>query len=158
MKKSLWILVCLMLSLTGVAQERKFSPEKFEADLEAFITKEAKLNESEAAKFFPLFREMHQKQRSIYMKMRNYGKEKPATADACAAAIRNRDKLNMELSQLEQTYHKKMMQVVSPSKVYDAIRAESNFHRQMMKGWQMPRPNGWQMPRGGMQRPRGKRP
>lgn len=150
MKKSLLILVCLMLALTGMAQEQKFSPEKFEADMEAFITKEAKFSESEAAKFFPLFREMHQKQRGLYTKMRNYGKEKPATDDACAAAIRERDKLNIEKIQLEQTYHKKMMQVVSPSKVYDAIRAENKFHRQMMKGWQ--RTNG------GVQRPRGKRP
>jgi hypothetical protein len=150
MKKSFLILACLMLAMTGMAQEQKFSPEKFEADMEAFITKEAKFNENEAAKFFPLFKEMHQKQRGLYTKMRNYGKEKPATDDACAAAIRERDKLNMELRQLEQTYHKKMMQVVSPSKVYDAIRAENKFHRQMMKGWQRPK--------GGMQRPRGKRP
>jgi hypothetical protein len=150
MKKSFLILACLMLAMTGMAQEQKFSPEKFEADMEAFITKEAKFNENEAAKFFPLFKEMHQKQRGLYTKMRNYGKEKPATDDACAAAIRERDKLNMELRQLEQTYHKKMMQVVPPSKVYDAIRAENKFHRQMMKGWQRPK--------GGMQRPRGKRP
>jgi hypothetical protein len=150
MKKSFLILACLMLAMTGMAQEQKFSPEKFEADMEAFITKEAKFNENEAAKFFSLFKEMHQKQRGLYTKMRNYGKEKPATDDACAAAIRERDKLNMELRQLEQTYHKKMMQVVSPSKVYDAIRAENKFHRQMMKGWQRPK--------GGMQRPRGKRP
>ena len=150
MKKSFLILACLMLAMTGMAQEQKFSPEKFEADMEAFITKEAKFNENEAAKLFPLFKEMHQKQRGLYTKMRNYGKEKPATDDACAAAIRERDKLNMELRQLEQTYHKKMMLVVSPSKVYDAIRAENKFHRQMMKGWQRPK--------GGMQRPRGKRP
>jgi hypothetical protein len=150
MKKSFLILACLMLAMTGMAQEQKFSPEKFEADMEAFITKEAKFNENEAAKFFPLFKEMNQKQRGLYTKMRNDGKEKPATDDACAAAIRERDKLNMELRQLEQTYHKKMMQVVSPSKVYDAIRAENKFHRQMMKGWQRPK--------GGMQRPRGKRP
>ena len=78
MKKSFLILACLMLAMTGMAQEQKFSPEKFEADMEAFITKEAKFNENEAAKFFPLFKEMHQKQRGLYTKMRNYGKEKPA--------------------------------------------------------------------------------
>ena len=142
MKKSFLILACLMLAMTGMAQEQKFSPEKFEADMEAFITKEAKFNENEAAKFFPLFKEMHQKQRGLYTKMRNYGKEKPATDDACAAAIRERDKLNMELRQLEQTYHKKMMKVVPASKVFDAIRAENDFHRNMMKGFQHGRPNG----------------
>jgi len=68
--------------------------------------------------------------------MRDGGKEKPATEEGCAAAIRERDKLDIELKQLEQSYHKKMMQVLPASKVYDAIRAESQFHRRMMKGWQ----------------------
>jgi hypothetical protein len=34
------------------------------------------------------------------------------------------------------------MKVVPASKVFDAIRAENDFHRNMMKGFQHRRPNG----------------
>lgn len=140
MKKSILFLVCLMISVAIMAQDKKFSPEKFEADLESFIKKEAKLTETEASKFFPLFREMHQKQRGIFKKMRAIGKEKPANEEGYAAAIRERDKLDIEHKQLEQCYHKKMIQVIPASKVYAAIKAEECFHRQMMKGWQGQKP------------------
>ena len=126
----------LMLFVVCMAQERKFSPEKFEADLAAFITKEAKLSNDEADKFFPLMREMHQKQRCIYKKMRAAGKERPTSEEGFSHAVNERDRLDIELKKLEQCYHKKMMQVLPASKVYDAIKAESMFHRQMMKGWQ----------------------
>ncbi len=136
MRRIVLLSVSLMLFLVCMAQEKKFSPEKFEEDLAAFITKEAKFTNEEASKFFPLLREMHQKQRGLYKKMRNAGKEKPATEEGCANAVCERDKLDIELKKLEQCYHKKMMQVLPASKVYDAIKAESLFHRQMMKGWQ----------------------
>lgn len=136
MKNIIVLLVGLTVSMLGIAQDKKFSPEKFEADLEAFIKQEAKLSEDDAAKFFPLLREMHQKQRCLYARMRKAGKEKPADEKGCETAIYSCDKINIELKQLEQTYHKKMIQVLPASKVYDAIKAENRFHRRMMKGWQ----------------------
>ena len=158
MKKTIVLFVCLLVATVTMAQQpnQKFSPEKFQADLEAYITKEAKLTDEEAKKFFPLFREMHQKQRGIYARMQKVGIGKPADEKKCAAAIQERDKLDIELRQLSQNYHKKMMQVIPASKLYDVINAENGFHRQMMKGWQRPR-GGWQRPNGGWQRPqRGK--
>lgn len=140
MKKTIVLLVCLTVSLLGMAQDkRKFSPEKFQAELEAFIKQEAKFSDEEAAKYFPLLREMRQKQRNLYGRMCQGGKEKPADEKGCEAAIRDCDKINIELKQLEQTYHKKMIQVLPASKVYDAIKAENRFHRRMMKGWQRPK-------------------
>lgn len=139
MRRMILLSVSLMLFMVGMAQEKKFSPEKFEADLAAYITKEAKLTNEEATKFFPLLREMHQKQREIYKQMRQAGKEKPTTEEGCVNAIRERDRLDIELKKLEQCYHKKMVQVLPASKVYDAIRAENQFHRRMMKGWQHPK-------------------
>jgi hypothetical protein len=139
MKKTMLILTFMLLAMTITAQDfPKFSPEKFDADMEAFVTKEAGLTQQEATKFFPLFREMHQKQRAVYGKMRNMGMQKPADEEGCAKAIKEADRLNLELRQIELTYHKKMLQVVSASKVFDAIKAESRFHRRMMRGWQHP--------------------
>ena len=47
---------------------------------------------------------------------------------------------------MEQTYHQKMLQVISASKLYDVIKAETRFYRKMMKGWQAP--NGKYLPVG----------
>lgn len=137
MKHYLVITVCLLVAVFSQAQEqRKFSPEKFDAQMQEYITKEAGLDQEEAARLMPIFREMHKKQRSIYQRMRRLGKSKPADEAGCAEAIRERDKYNLELKQLEQTYHKKMLQVISASKLYDVIKAETYFYRKMMKGWQ----------------------
>ena len=134
MKRYTVILFSMLLTLMVSAQDqKKFSPEKFQADLEEFITKEAHFDHQEAAKFFPLLRELQAKQRAIYGRMRQT--PKPGDDAKCAEAIREWDKANIELKQLDQQYHKKMMQVVPASKLFDAIMAESRFHRKMMKGW-----------------------
>ena len=141
MKRLTIILLCLVMAVSVDAQgPGKFSPEKFQADLEAYITREAHFDQQEAAKYFPLLREMQSKQRAIYARM--YKKEKPSGDAKCAEAIAAWDRANIELKQLDETYHKKMMKVVPASKVFDAIRAENNFHRDMMKGFQHGRPNG----------------
>ncbi len=134
MKRYTVILFSMLLTLMVSAQDqKKFSPEKFQADLEEFITKEAHFDQQEAAKFFPLLRKLQAKQRAIYGRMRQT--PKPGDDAKCAEAIREWDKANIELKQLDQQYHKKMMQVVPASKLFDAIMAESRFHRKMMKGW-----------------------
>ena len=134
MKRYTVILFSMLLTLMVSAQDqKKFSPEKFQADLEEFITKEAHFDQQEAAKFFPLLRELQAKQRAIYGRMRQT--PKPGDDAKCAEAIREWDKANIELKQLDQQYHKKMMQVVPASKLFDAIMAESRFHRKMMRGW-----------------------
>ena len=135
MKKILFCLLTFALAVTTARAHdpQKFSPEKFQADLEEFITKEAHFDQQEAAKFFPLLRELQAKQRAIYGRMRQT--PKPGDDAKCAEAIREWDKANIELKQLDQQYHKKMMQVVPASKLFDAIMAESRFHRKMMKGW-----------------------
>ncbi len=147
-KRNIFVLLFgLVFSLTVSAQgNKKFSPEKFEADMQAFITREANLTQQESDAFFPLLKEMQTKQRELYAKIRSLGKNRPADEKSFAAAVRQSDKLNIELRQIEQKYHQKMLQVVPASKVYDAIRAETRFHRQMMKGWQRNswRPNNWQ--------------
>lgn len=137
MKKFLTISLLLMMTIMVNAQDHKrFSPEKFEADLRCFITKEASLTPQEADKLFPVFREMREKQREIYEKMRKLGMNKASDDEACKQFIIEYDKLNLELGQLDVTYHKKMIKMIPASKVYAVMQAEKRFHRQMMKGWQ----------------------
>ena len=133
------ILISMMLLLSGVmtqAQEaRKFSPEKFQAEMEQFITKEAGLTAEEAAKFFPLFREMQQKQRAIFEKVRKEGFTKPVDDATCRKLVERRDACELEQKKIQQTYHQKFFSVISPSKVFDVLIAEERFHRRAFRNW-----------------------
>lgn len=137
MKKLTTVIMALLVSLAVSAQEhKKFSPEKFEAEMEQYITKEANLTHQEAAKLFPVLREMHDRQRVVYAKMRQMARNKPTDEAGCVNAIKEYDKMNIELKHLEHGYHKKMLQLIPASKLFDVIKAEYRFHRRMMKGWQ----------------------
>jgi len=137
MRKLLTCLTLLFLcSTVALADEpQKFSPEKFQADMEQFITQEACLTPEEAAKFFPLFREMRDKQRIVYDRMKSECSIKPADEAGCKQVVQKRDMLEMELKNIQQSYHNKFFCVLSASKVYDVIKAESRFHRRTFKNW-----------------------
>ena len=123
----------LMVVLCAQAEEQqKFSPEKFQADLEQFITTEANLTNEEAAKFFPLYREMQQKQRVVYNKMHELFKL-PKDEASCKKAMQRRDQLEIELKQIAQTYHNKFLHVIPASKVIGTIIAEDKFHRRAFR-------------------------
>lgn len=52
--KRLVLLGCsLMLFMFCMAQEKKFSPEKFDAEMTAYITKQARLTDEEASQTLP---------------------------------------------------------------------------------------------------------
>ena len=140
MKRLTVTLLSLALVLVVSAQgfrpqpQPKFSPEKFQADLEQSITKEACLSPQEAAKFFPIYKEMQAKQRAVYERQRQLGWGKPADEKGCEKAIRQRDEYDLELKRIQQTYHNKFLSVLSASKLFDVLRAEDRFHRQMLRG------------------------
>lgn len=134
MKKLLVFAVLMLVVVLGVSAEeqQKFSPEKFQADLEQYITTEAGLTNEEAAKFFPLYREMQQKQRVVYNKMHELFKL-PHDEASCKRAVQRRDQLEIELKQIAQTYHNKFLRVLPASKVIGTIVAEDKFHRRAFR-------------------------
>ena len=111
----------------------KFDPEKYQRDLEAFITKEARLTPQEAQAFFPVFRELQAKQRAIYMKQRK--PDKPAVFDNKLAmeAIRYHDMQEIEIKKLQQQYHNRFLKILPATKVLICIHAEERFNRNMMR-------------------------
>lgn len=136
--KVLLVLITYHLSLiTSLAQEgggkHRFSPEKFDAELRQFITKEAKLTEQEAAKFFPVYKEMQTKQRAVFGRQRALVMTNPEGEKACLEAIRQRDENDLEMKRIQQTYHEKFLEMLPASKVYAILRAEDMFHRRMLK-------------------------
>ena len=134
MRKLLVFAVLMFVVALGVSAEeqQKFSPEKFQADLEQYITTEAGLTNEEAAKFFPLYREMQQKQRVVYNKIHELFKL-PHDEASCKRAIQRRDQLEIELKQIAQTYHNKFLRVIPASMVIGTIVAEDKFHRRAFR-------------------------
>lgn len=136
MKKTIAILLMLVLTLGLNAQNRRhphFDPEKFEADMEQFITQRAALTPMEASRFFPLFREMQRKQRDCFHEMRIYRHLDTSDDNMCAEAIKKMDKIDIQIKKIQQEYHLKFMKVLPAGKVMEIIRAEDKFHRQAFK-------------------------
>lgn len=135
--KNLLILLCLCLtaSLAKGQEHKAFSPQKFQEELEAYITKEACLSSKEAEAFFPLFREMGKKQREVYHNMRKLGHDMPNSDEKCREIIKKRDCMDVKLKTIQQEYHNKFLDVLSPKKVFNIIKAEEKFYRGKLKGW-----------------------
>lgn len=132
------VLMILMLCTFGVAngQHRKrppFNPAKFEADLEQFITVNACLSPSQAASFFPVYRQMMKKQRALFDEMRRLRTINPKDNEACEEAIRKQDELDIQIKQLQQEYHGRFLMMLPANKVLSIIKAEEKFHRQIFK-------------------------
>ena len=137
MKRLSLLLLIFVLTLGAYAQGQvqQFDPAKFDAEQQQFITKAANLTEQEAARFFPLFREMQKKQRAIYERQRKLGFVKPADEKGCAQSIREHDQIDLELKQIQQTYHNKFLRVIPASKLYDVLQAEDRFFRMKLRAW-----------------------
>ena len=165
MKKLLTLFMLTVLSLGICAQgnrqqrqqqQQRFSPEQFEAQLQEFITKEANLTPQEAAKFFPIYKEMQEKQRALIVRQVELQRNKPSDEEGCKKAIKENDNIDVELKRLLQTYHVKFLDQLPASKVYDILKAEQNYHRNAMRNWGRGRGNGANNPmnmNGGMGMP-----
>ena len=132
------VLMILMLCTFGVAngQHKKrppFDPAKFEADLEQFITVNACLSPSQAASFFPVYRQMMKKQRALFDEMRRLRMINPKDNEACEEAIRKQDELDIQIKQLQQEYHGRFLTMLPANKVLAIIKAEEKFHRQIFR-------------------------
>lgn len=132
---SIMLMLALTMAAQGNRQPEKFSPEKFDADLKAFITNEAKLTTQEADRFFPVYKEMMTKMRGLFEKQRNLGTNTPNDEASCLKAIKERDDTDLELKRIQKAYHEKFLKLIPASKVYAIIQAEDRFHRRMIKSW-----------------------
>lgn len=138
MRRWMVMLLMLVMAVTVVpAQHQKkrpaFNPAKFEADLEQYITSHACLTPMEASKFFPVYKQMMKKQRMLFDEMRRYRHVNPKDNEACAEAIRRQDEIDIQMKQLQQEYHARFMLILPAVKVFNVIKAEEGFHRQMFK-------------------------
>lgn len=136
MKRFVWVCVLMICVAWVQAQpqpERKFDPARFDAELEQFITVEAGLSPQQAAKFFPLYKEMQNQQRVYFNKMRMYQHVDTRDNAACAKAIKEQDKADLQIKKIQQEYHQKFCKIMPAGLVMRIIKADEKFHREAFK-------------------------
>ena len=125
----------LLLTASSQSRDKRLSKENYQAQLEQFIIQEAQFTAKEAADFRVIFKEMQNKQRKTFEAMKDIWHKPGRGEKECAEAIRQKDKMDIELKNLQQQYHYKLLKVIPASKVFKAIIAEDKFHRQMLRKW-----------------------
>ncbi|MDY6206989.1 MAG: hypothetical protein SPI30_09665 [Prevotella sp.] len=134
MKKVLVISMLLFCFLSSGAQHRrKFDHQRFKAEMKQYIIQEVELTPKEQAAFFPLFEEMHNRQRVCFDKMREYKKKEPQDEKSCMEIIRKIDDLELEQKKIQKEYHSRFLKVISAKKLFSVLKAERRFHRQIFK-------------------------
>lgn len=146
MKRMIVYCVCVLMSLPIVAQrnrngneggERKsFDPTEFRMRMERFIIQEAGITSDEAAKFFPIFHEMKEKQMKIgrqIMDLKKQKKPSQMTDKECTETVLEIESLKVEQAEVGASYTKKLCKAISSKKVFRALNAEDRFHRMMLR-------------------------
>lgn len=134
MKKSLIIILLAVFSMAAFAEpDSKFDPRQYKSELRTYIVARAGLTPQEASKFFKLFDEMKEKQRGYYRKIGQYMNARPMSEKDCLRAIKERDRLDIEIKHLQQTYDAKFLKVVPATKLLEIFKAEEEFNRTAFK-------------------------
>lgn len=117
----------------GAFRRQKFDPERYQRELEAFITRHANLSEQEAQRFFPLYREMQQKMRAIFMRNKKFNKAAISDNKLALEAIQHHDTQEIEIKKLQQQYHNRFLKVLPATKVLKCIYAEDIYNKNLMR-------------------------
>lgn len=134
MRRLLFLLIVVMCSMAVNADpDSNFDPRQYRVALRQFIVARAGLTPQEATKFFKLYDEMKEKQRGYFRKIGQSMRCRPMTDDECARIIKERDRYELEMKRLQQTYDLKYLKVVPASKLYEIIKAEEEFNRTAFK-------------------------
>lgn len=159
MKHLAMTFVCALLCATAVmAQPRdgkRFSPQEFRQQMEQALTKRAQLTAEEATAVLPIFMEMKEKQRELQKQiggMRHVGKQAPLSEEECASRVKKIKKLQVQLAEIEETYYKKMCSSIPASRVFRIMKADDQFHREMLSRFNGKKPEAG---RGGQHEHRG---
>ena len=148
MRRSIIIIaLCLFAVLPIIAQGQNkhkgsFNYDEFRKKMELFITEEAGLTPEDAQKFFPIFREMKEKQMKLGHKIKKLKKDPlddddddDKDEDEWAEAVIEIEELKVKQAQIGETYIKRLCKIISGEKVFKALKAEDTFHRQILKNF-----------------------
>ena len=140
MKRIIFLALTTLFTLNLCAQQNpeqgkpRFDPKEFQQRMEEALTRQAELTPEEAKAFFPIYKEMKEKQRGIGVQIHELKKQCKSDEASYAATITKIKLLSVESAQLEQTYYRRLLEVVPASKVFKVMKAEDDFHRLMVQG------------------------
>ena len=97
--------------------------------VEAAITPGRAAAIQEAARLFPIYDEMLEKQRTSFDQLRAIHHTNPTNAEQARGLISKADQLEIQLKETEKAYHARMLRVISAIKLSQVLKAERRFHR-----------------------------
>lgn len=133
MTRLILILTFTLGTLSLHAQHRQFNPERFEAEMMKYITREANLTPQEAQTFSSIYKEMRKAQSPHFNRIRQYYRTQTNDPKRCKQIIQDVDQLDIKIKQLQKTYHDKLLKALPADKVFLALKAEAQFHRKSFK-------------------------
>ena len=137
MKRIVYIILALCLAIPSIAQKR-LSKEEFREKQKAYFTEVMKLTPAEADRFFPLYFELQDLKKSV-----NDGAWKEARAIKKGQTVSEKEykrilegiyEARVTTDRLEKTYFEKYAKFLSYEKIFLLQRAETGFHRELLKG------------------------
>lgn len=115
---------------------KNFDREKFNQELQTYLTKNAGITQEEGRRFFPVFFEYKTK---VHQLERQKGRSLKA---ACERGFNERDcqrvldesaKLDLKISRLESDYNARFVSLIGAVKTVKAIHADRRFSRKLFK-------------------------
>lgn len=158
MKKMITLMASMLMCICMVAQQhnsnggkqqqggrREFNPELYMKKMNEFVTHEAGLTEAESAKFFPMLKEMLDKQHGLMKQQRELmmkgWKNQNLSEAEYEQMVTKVASLDVESKKVEQTYYKQFHTVLSWKKVYAVRIALSRFQMEALNHFQPGRGN-----------------
>ena len=142
--KKVFLLIIVLVSLisfswvdVATAQER-LSREQFKIKQQTYLMEKAGLTVEESAKFFPIYFELQDKKTEInnsYWKVFQNIKPGETTEAQYKEILTTIYDTRIRIDKLEQSYSEKFLKIISAEKLCKIFMAETNFHRDLMRGF-----------------------
>ncbi|KEO74531.1 Spy/CpxP family protein refolding chaperone [Anditalea andensis] len=142
--KNLLIILALTLSTATMAQQRQTSirqqgtsidKEKLESARIAFITNRLSLTPGQAEKFWPLYNQNMQKRRELMREMSKINRMdvKEITEKNATELINRKLDIQQNLLDIEKTFMKEIIEVITPSQALQLGGVNRDFTRQLYR-------------------------
>lgn len=133
MRLSFFVLCFMFFALDIRAQQNKFEPQRFQVEFRQYVIKAAALSNSDADAFFPMNDDLQNQKRELRDQIQQISQKKPTDDDESRRMLEETDSLEIKIKELERDYHRKMMDVISPTKLFEIMNAQSQFLRQTLR-------------------------
>ncbi|EGJ72571.1 hypothetical protein Bcop_2419 [Bacteroides coprosuis DSM 18011] len=140
MKKYIACFIIVLSSFTVLKANavcpQRLSPQEFNKKQQEYITEQAGLTTVESSAFFKLFFELQSKKRENGKEINRLMKsaKNGLTEKEYDETLTKIYLLRKENAELELEYYKKYKDIISNQKIYDVMKAEAKFHREIIRG------------------------